>query len=558
MRSDAIAVVAIGFALMLAACGGGGGGGGTPGGPIFGLQITQKEYIKSSNSVAADNFGWAVALDGDTLAVSALGEDSVSGNEGDNGGSNVGAVYVFVRSGGTWVQQAYIKPSNPDNGDQFGASLALSGDTLVVGAPGEASGNGNQTDNGAAFSGAAYVFFRLNGVWSQQAYIKPSNPDNGDQFGASLALSGDTLVVGAPGEASSNGDEADNGAAFSGAAYVFFRSNGVWSQQAYLKASNIGAGDLFGISVAIDGDTLAVGAQREDSSTTTINGTPDEFGADSGAAYVFLRSGSNWTQEAYVKPFNTGISDFFGSSVALSGDTLAVGAILEDSNATGVNNFMGTDTSNASGAAYVFTRSGANWSQEAYVKASNTDVQDEFGFSVALSGDMLAVGARLEDSGATGINGNESSNGLLNSGAGYVFTRSGMIWSQQAYIKASNTGQGDGFGVSIALDGDLLAVGAPAEASEATGVGGNQTDNTAPNSGAAYLFQRSGGAWSQRSYIKASNTDISDQFGGAVALSGTTAVVGAVGEDSFDTGVGAGQGNFGPNHDSGAAYVFAP
>ena len=490
MRSNAIAVIAIGFALMLAACGdggGGGGGGGTPGGPIFGVQITQKEYIKSSNSEAIDNFGWVVALDGDTLAVSALGEDSIAnvvdGDQINNGGSNLGAVYVFTRSNGVWTQQAYIKPSNPDNGDQFGAGLALSGDTLVVGAPME--------DSGAA-----------------------NNP-------------------------------ADNNAGDSGAVYVFVRDGTTWTQQANLKASDIGTGDLFGFSVAIDGDTLAVGAQREDSNATGVNGDQlNENGGESGAAYVFVRSSGNWTQEAYVKPLNTGISDFFGSSVALSGDTLAVGAPLEDLNATGVNPIGGADTAGESGAAYVFIRSGALWNQQAYIKASNTGADDEFGWSVALDGDTLAVGARFEGSAANG--------------AAYVFTRTGTFWSQQALIRASNAEDSDAFGSSIALDGDLLAAGAPAEASEATSVGGTQTNNSAPNSGAAYLFQRAGGAWSQRSYIKASNSDMSDKFGGAVALSGTTVVVGAVGEDSFDTGVGADQVDFHPDHDSGAAYVFAP
>ena len=303
-----------------------------------------------------------------------------------------------------------------------------------------------------------------------QGYLKASNTDANDVFGYSLALAGDTLVVGAPGEASADDNQTDNSAPNSGAVYVFTRTNGVWSQQAYLKASNAEAGDGFGGSVALTGDTLAVGATGEASAdgNQTDNSAPD-----SGAVYVFTRTGSNWSQQAYIKASNTEVGDWFGYSLALAGNTLAVGAPGE---------------ANASGAVYVFTRTGSVWSQQAYVKASNTEANDGFGESVSLASDTLAVGATGEASAATGVDGDETDNSAVESGAVYVFTRRGSVWSQQAYVKASNTEIGDLFGSSLALAGDTLAVGAFFEASAATGVNGNQGDNSAPDSGAGYVF----------------------------------------------------------------------
>src|SRR6266852_1681409 len=272
--------VAIAGSILLNSCGG------VPEdvSPISGLQA----YVKASNTGAADEFGFAVALssDGNTLAVGAPGEAS-AGIETDNSAPSEGAVYVYTRSGATWTQQAYIKASNAEAGDQFGTSVALSsnGNTLAVGATGEDSSatgiGGSQTDNTAASAGAVYVFARSGATWTQQAYVKASNTDAGDQYGFSVALSsdGNTLAVGAVSESSSatgiGGNQADNTAASAGAVYVFTRNVvGVWTQQAYVKASNTGAGDLFGFSVALsgDGNTLAVGAASESSSATGIGG----------------------------------------------------------------------------------------------------------------------------------------------------------------------------------------------------------------------------------------------------------------------------------------------
>ena len=462
------------------------------------------------------------------------------------------------------AQQAYAKASNTGPNDEFGFSVALSGDTMAVGAPQEDSNatgvNGNQANNSAPDSGTVYVFTRSSGVWSQQAYIKASNTGAGDAFGFSVALDGDTLAVGAYAEASSatgiNGDQSDNSASSSGAVYVFTRSGTTWTQQAYVKASNAEGGDVFGISVALSGDTLAVGATQEASSATGVNGTQtDNSVSNSGAVYVFTRSGTTWSQQAYVKASNTGANDLFGRSVALFGDTLAVGAYQEDGHATGVNGNQADNSATDSGAVYVFTRSGSTWSQQAYVKASNTGVGDWFGWNVALANDTLAVGARFEASNATGTNGDQSDNSASSSGAVYVFTRSGTTWSQQAYVKASNTGANDQFGVGVALEGDTLAVGAYQEASNATGVNGNQTSNSATDSGAVYVFTRAGTTWSQQGYLKASNTEANDWFGYSIALSGDTVVAGAPAEESNATGVNGNQANNSASS-AGALYVF--
>ena len=407
-------------------------------------------------------------------------------------------------------------------------------------------------------------------------YIKASNTDAGDWFGRSISLSadGNTLAVGARYEASNatgiDGDQNNDGASESGAAYIFTRSAGSWEQQAYIKASNTDAGDSFGqtVSLSADGNTLAVGAIWENSDATGINGDQNNDGAsESGAAYIFTRSAGSWEQQAYIKASNTGGSDSFGQTVSLSadGNTLAVGAIWEDSDATGINGDQTNGDAKRSGAVYIFTRSAGSWSQQAYIKASNAYEKDYFGTTVFLSadGNTLAVGATGEDSSATGIDGDQTNDYAEDSGAAYIFTRSAdNSWTQQAYIKASNTGDKDYFGTTVFLsaDGNTLAVGASWEDSNAKGINGDQNnDRGAENSGAAYIFTRSAGSWEQQAYIKASNTGGSDRFGQTVSLSadGNTLAVGAWGEDSNATGIDGDQTNDDADY-SGAAYVFYP
>ena len=348
------------------------------------------------------------------------------------------------------------------------------------------------------------MFVRNGVVWTQEAYLKASNAGAGDQFGTVVSLSadGDILAVGAPAEDSAatgiGGDQQGNAANNSGAVYVFTRSAGAWTQQAYVKASNTGAADAFGSAVRLsgDGDTLAVGAFNENSAATGINGDQaDNSALDAGAVYVFARSGGAWSQQAYVKASNTDAEDNFGLHLALSGDgnTLAVGARGEASSFSGIGAIETDNSARFAGAVYVFTRSQASWAQQAYLKASNAQINDRFGRSVALSadGNVLFVGAVDEASAATGIDGNQASNSASLSGAAYEFVRSAGLWAQVRYIKASNTATRDFFGWSIALSSDAstLAVGAPDEDSAATGIGGDQTDDSAPSAGAVYVFQ---------------------------------------------------------------------
>ncbi|XZZ37409.1 histidine kinase [Microbulbifer sp. TRSA002] len=478
-------------------------------------------YFKASNTGSVNNFGFSISLsaDGLTLAVGADREDSgatgTNGDQSDNSAADSGAVYVFTRVNGAWEQQAYLKASNTNAGDQFGRSISLSADghTLAVGAFSEDSSatgiDGDQSDNSAKDSGAVYLFTRVDSAWVQQAYLKASNTNGSDRFGISVSLSADghTLTVGAPGESSSangiNGDQFDNGANFAGAAYVFARLDEVWRQQAYLKASNTDAGDRFGISISLsaDGHTLVVGADSEESSTTGVNGDQSDNSADyAGAAYIFTRVDGVWAQQTYLKASNTDTYDQFGNSVSLSADgyTLAVGAYLEGSGATGVNGDQSDNSAFSSGAVYVFKLVNNAWAQQAYLKAGSTDqasnieLGDLFGYSVSLSADghTLTVGAPGESSSANGINGDQFDNGATVAGAAYVFARVDEEWVQQAYVKASNTDTFDQFGASVSLsaDGHTLAVGAFFEDSNAIGIDGDQTDNSAIDSGAVYVY----------------------------------------------------------------------
>jgi hypothetical protein len=445
------------------------------------------------------------------------------------------------------AQQAYLKASNTGTGDQFGTKVATSGDTLVVGASTESSQavgvNGDQANDQAVGSGAAYVFVRQSGVWTQQAYLKASNTEAGDAFGSSVAISGDTVVIGASGEDSSatrvNGDQINNGSSDSGAAYVFVRNGGEWTQQAYLKASNTGLSDAFGGSVAVSGDTVVVGAAFEDSRVVNASRDgADNSMSDSGAAYVFVRKGTTWTQQVFLKASNAGLIALFGSSVSISADTVVIGAFGESSNATGVNGNQLNNQSSASGAAYVFVRNGTVWTQQAYLKASNTGRNDYFGVSVSVSGDTVAVGADGESSNAQGVNGDQLDNSQNRAGAVYVFARTGAMWSQQAYLKSDNTRRGSRFGLSVGLSDETLVVGAPFEA--------------------GYVFNRRGIVWMMKQgSLTARNSGEGDLFGNAVAVSGSTIVIGANQEAGKAVGVNgsdAGEGAFG----AGAAYVFVP
>jgi hypothetical protein len=506
--------------------------------------LKQSAYLKASNPGMGDHFGEggalpghtgmgvAISRDGNTIAVGAPHESSsargINGNEKDDSAYNAGAVYVYVRSGGQWTRQAYVKASNAGGGDYFGSYVALSadGNTMAVSAHWESSAatgvNGNQNDDSLPQAGAVYIFTRSGTAWTQQAYLKASNtgrrgtteedPGDGDQFGFSLAISGDgnTVAVGANSEdsaaAGAKSDPTDDSFNSAGAVYVFTRSGTRWSQQAYLKAdasTNTGLGDQFGFSLSLNGNgnTLAVGVYDESGSGRTINAPIDRMRGGSGAVYVFGRTGTGWTREAYLKTWNADGGDSWGVSVALSddGNTLATGSLDEDCTCTGVQHApsnLGLDDQKAdlsTGAVAVFVRSGGGWSQQAYLKASNTGQEDWFGVRLALSGDgnTLAASAPNEDSAAQGIDGRQNDDSANEAGAVYVFTRNGASWSQLAYVKGANTEAFDEFGGAVGLsrDGRTMVVGAKGE-DGVGGINGNQADNSVDEAGAAYVFSR--------------------------------------------------------------------
>jgi hypothetical protein len=453
-----------------------------------------------------------------------------------------------------WKQLTYVASSNAGDGDQLGFAVALSGDgsTVAAGAPMESSSatgiNGNQNDDGAYSSGAVYVYARSAGSWVQQAYLKASNTGSNDQFGNAVALSADgsTLAVSAVFEDSGatgiNGDQADNSVEESGAVYVFTRAGTAWTQQAYIKASNTGGrddGDTFGYAIALsdDGATLAVGAPSEDGSSTSNNvNQADNSAVGAGAVYVFTRAGATWSQQAYVKSPTARANALFGYSVALSsnGDTLAAGAFDEDG---------------GKGAVHVFLRDTVKgaWTEQARLQASNGERADSFGASVAISddGNTVAAGALDEDSFLTNINrgdqGADDQSTDTSAGAAYVFTRTGNKWSQQAFIKASNTGKEDWFGVRLALsgDGNIVAISAPNE---------DGANDASPEAGAVYVYARSAGAWNHQVYLKGATTEQFDEFGSSVALNrdGRIMAVGARFDEQARSSV----------QDSGGVYVF--
>lgn len=361
----------------------------------------------------------------------------------------------------------------------------------------------------------------------QETVLQSSTPPFYDTFGISVAVSGDTIAV-------VDHNEVE----------IFTKDGGGWSTQSLLS---IVTGGLFGppTCLALDGDTLIVGVPVDGSAATVIGGDPTNTDApDSGAVQVFVRSGTNWFLQAYVKASNTGAGDGFGSALALDGDTLVVGAPGEDSSAEGVDGNQVSNTNPNAGAVYVFERVAGTWTQRAYLKASNTDPGDRFGGSVAISGDTILVGATGEDSSATGVGGNELNGGAPAAGAVYAFVRSGASWSQQAYLKASNTGAGDNFG-EVALAGDVAVVGAWMEESAATGVDGDQSDNSSFG-GAAYIFGRTGSTWAQEAYLKpAAGPWIPEWFGQQVAVSQGLVVVA---DPLLATGIGY--------IDAGGAFVY--
>lgn len=444
---------------------------------------TLQQKLLASDGAARDYFGASVSIEGDTAIVGAMFDD-VGAND------NQGSVYVFTRSGTVWTEQAKLTATQGAAGDRFGVSVEISGESVVV---------GTKRDQGAA-----YVFTRSGSAWTQQQRLIPSNGAAGDEFGASVTINLDTILVSATGRPVSGADD-------QGAVYVFTRTGGVWSEQQMLTALDGAAGDRFGDDVVIAGETAIIGAPFDDISTR----------ADQGSAYVFTRTGTVWTQQTKLTAADGAANDHFGSSVALNGTTAVVGAPGDDI-------LSGSTTYLESGSAYVFTGNGGAWSLQRQISVSpgSLGYRPRFALSAAISGETILAGI-------PGAN-NES-------GYGGVYLRSGTNWNLQAFLAndeplSDEMSADDGFGLSVAIDGDTAVVGAPLNQ-----IGANIAQ------GSAYVFVRSSATntWTFQQKLTASDGAQRHFFGGDVAISGDTIVVG-----NFYFFQGA------PDSRSEAAYVF--
>jgi hypothetical protein len=441
----------------------------------------QYTKITASDGKADDYFGYSVSIDGDTAVVGAY--------KVDDNGDDSGAAYIFDRNqvGGNWEQTIKIIPE--ESGDRFGWSVSVSGDTAVVGAPGK-------KDNGAN-SGTAYIFYRNLGggdYWGEDRKITASDGAAGDYFGYSVSLDGDTLIVGA------YGDD-DNGSA-SGSAYIFYRNQGggdYWGELKKIIASDGTATNLFGSSVSISGNTVVVGAWFD-----------DDYGYASGSAYIFYRDqggSNNWGEVTKLNGF--ALNGYFGYSVSIDGDTVVVGAYGSGSASIFYRNQGGTD----------------NWGQVTTVTASDGAAGDSFGLSVSIDGDTVVVGATGDDD-----NGSAS-------GSAYIFNRNqGGVdnWGEVKKIIANDSAEEDLFGISVAISGPAVVVGA------------YRDDDNGTDSGSSYIFYRDQGGinnWGQVAKITASDGAAGEWFGNSVSNDGNIIVVGASRDD--DNG-----------KDSGSTYIF--
>ena len=387
-----------------------------------------------------------------------------------------GIVSLLVTGLASAESEGKLTASTAGGFDNFGADLDIDGDALLV---------GSRHDNDVRLNGgSAFVFTRSEGAWTEQAQLTASDAGGDDEFGRSVDLDGDSAIIGAWGH--------DSDFTNSGAAYVFVRDGGAWSEQAVLTASDEALSAHFGSAVAIDGDTAIVGAHRD-----------PERGSYSGAAYVFTRSGGVWQQRAKLHGSDTDSNDQFGIAVALHDGTAFVGA----SHASG---------SPALGAVYAFTGSADSWTQEAKITPSMGSGADLFGRDLDVDGTTLIVGAE----------------GYAGGGAAYVFTGSGGAWSEEGMLTAADRVSGDSFGASVGISDGVAVVGSPFD------------DGSAPHAGAASLFERVDGSWVEADQLAAFDAAEGDEFGAGVAIDEGTLAVGARRADAGEVA------------DAGAVYVW--
>ena len=385
---------------------------------MTGLSISvvnaMEQQIFANDGADFDAYGSSISVDGDAAIIGAHNDNDM--------GTNSGAAYVYVRDvNGNWVQQVKLTAAESVAFDNFGFSVSISGDLAIVGAPG--------ADDDGESSGAAYIFVRdINDNWTPQARLTASDGAYLASFGSSVSISGTTAIVGAR--------SATENQLITGAAYVFVYDGNNWNQQAKLIASDGAEWDNFGRSVAVSGDTAVIGATG-----ATVNGFA------SGAAYVYVRVNNVWSEQTKLTANVGAVGDMFGNSVSISGDDILVGSFHND---TG-----GTDA----GAAYVYTRTGSVWNQQANLVAAGGVANDYFGASVSISNDVALIGAYNFAGSGTG------------QGIAYIFERVADSWIQVYTRTASEAADDNRFGFSVAASVDSLLFGANGHAGNGVGSG---------------------------------------------------------------------------------------
>jgi len=358
--------------------------------------------VVANDGDLSDNFGYSVAISGDYATVGAYFDD-------DNG-SNSGSAYIFFNNDTSWIEQAKLIPDDGEEDDYFGYSTAISGNYAVVGAY-------HDDDNGSK-SGSAYVFFRSGTTWNQQTKLLPADGSANDYFGGFVDISGDYIVVGAH-------EHDSNDMLNTGTAYIFYRTGTNWNEQAQLFSSDMQTNDYFGNSVSISGDYAIIGALND-----------DDNGSNSGSAYIFYRNGTDWIEQSKLTAIDGEKNDYFGCSVDISGDYSIVGASGKD-----VNGEIDAGT------AYIFYHGEANWEQQAKLVTYDFASKDFLGNSLTLFGEYAVVGAYYDDDKGS------------NSGSTYIFQRNGINWPLHAKIVASDGTWMDHFGYSVDIDRDNIIVG---------------------------------------------------------------------------------------------------
>jgi hypothetical protein len=372
------------------------------------------EVKLTADDLTADaDFGRSVAIDGNLVAVGAGGADA---GETDGGSiPKAGAVYLFERRGLDYFLEAKLIAPDASTGAEFGRAVAIRGNMVIIGA--RFAEVEVEPGNLLSKAGAAYVFRKTRGAWHLEAKLTSPTPANEDNFGRALAIQGNILVVTARKE--------NIGADDVGAAYVFLYKGGRWIDEAKLTASDPAAGAYFGQSVATQGNLIAVGARNADP-----NGA--------GAVYFFHRLKNQWVETAKVPSPDGKTDDQFAFAITIEGNLIAVGARRAD-----------LPGAKDAGAAYLFTMTGDDVTLPTKITASDAKAGDQFGQSIAMAGDVIAVGANRAD-----IDGNKDQ------GAVYLFQRMGNEWVEEEKLTASAGMAGDEFGYSLSAFGNLMATGA--------------------------------------------------------------------------------------------------